>query len=99
VVDAVGFTFVFAPFIANNSASLAAGILANSNLKAADICTQLLYVFWFVHNTSLSAAVLFCGSRLVKTLNKHITKFNATGERYAKVQAGIFKVDLYIFII
>jgi hypothetical protein len=76
----------------NNSTAIAAGALATSNIKAADIFAQLLYVFWFIHCGSLATAVVYCGSRLLQTLGSQLKQLNTTSERYSKIKTGIFKV-------
>ncbi|KAI8877238.1 hypothetical protein K501DRAFT_198625, partial [Backusella circina FSU 941] len=99
IVDTAGFTFLIVPFVLNNTASITAGVLATSNIKAADIFTKLLYVFWFLHCGSLATSVVYCGSRLIQTLSDHLKKFNATGERHAKIKTGIFKIRSMVIII
>jgi hypothetical protein len=79
--------------------SLAAGILAETNLPLAQIFTRLLYIFWFIHCFSLSVAVFFSGYRLIRILGAHLTKFKTTGPRYVSVQTGIFKIRAVMSII
>ncbi|KAI8877241.1 hypothetical protein K501DRAFT_278632 [Backusella circina FSU 941] len=76
-VDIIGLTLLCSPFFTNNTLSLTAGIVAKSKPKVAACVTT---------------AVLYCGSRLIQTLNKHLKKFNPTGERYKKVKSGLFKI-------
>ncbi|KAI8881062.1 hypothetical protein K501DRAFT_223763 [Backusella circina FSU 941] len=91
-VDILGLTIFLTPFIVNNIVALGAGALARTNVYAAEICTRLLYVFWFVHCFGLACAVLFSGSKLVRILNKHLEKFQTSGPRYTSVKTGIFKI-------
>jgi hypothetical protein len=97
-VDAVGLTIFLAPFIINNPLSISAGVLAFSNLKVAEICTRVLYFSWFFNCSGLSFSVIYCGSRLAKTLENHLVKFNTTGQRYKKVKSGVFKVCMTYFV-
>lgn len=99
LVDFIGGTIFLAPFIINNVMSLAAGILAESNLKLAQIFTRLLYIFWFIHCANLSVAVFFAGHRLIRILGGHLEKFNTTGPRYVSVKTGIFKIRVVMTII
>lgn len=99
LVDFIGGTIFLAPYIINNVMSLAAGILAERNLMLAQTFTRLLYIFWFIHCTSLSATVFFAGQRLIKILGAHLKKFNTTGPRYVAVQTGIFKIRAVMTII
>lgn len=100
IVDAIGATLFFAPFTINNCISLAAGILAESNLPLAIIFTRLLYVFWFIHCASMGIAVLYAGLRLTHILEGHLQKFNTTaGPRYISIKTGIFKIRSVMSII
>ncbi|KAI8645565.1 hypothetical protein BD408DRAFT_440858 [Parasitella parasitica] len=99
LVDLIGGTIFLAPFIINNIMSLAAGILAERNLRLAQLFTRLLYMFWFIHCFSLAVAVFFSGYRLVRILGAHLTKFKTTGPRYVSVQTGIFKIRAVMSII
>ncbi|KAG1447754.1 hypothetical protein G6F56_009159 [Rhizopus delemar] len=100
VVDAIGGTLFLAPFIINNCMSLAAGIMATRNLAMAVIFTRLLYVFWFIHCSSLGIAVLYAGLRLTHILESHLKKFNTTaGPRYTSIKTGIFKIRSVMSII
>ncbi|KAI8877240.1 hypothetical protein K501DRAFT_198636, partial [Backusella circina FSU 941] len=99
VVDAVGLTFLLAPYIVNNPLSILAGVLASTNLQAAEICTRALYFSWFFNCTCLSCSVIYCGSRLAKTLESHLKKFNTTGKRYNKVKNGVFKIRAVMILI
>ncbi|KAI9253201.1 hypothetical protein BY458DRAFT_535850 [Sporodiniella umbellata] len=100
VVDAIGGTLFFAPFLINNCFSLAAGIMAERNLSLAVLFTRLLYVFWFIHCSSLGFAVLYSGVRLTRILEAHLKKFNTTaGPRYTSIKTGIFKIRSVMSII
>ncbi|GAA5803242.1 hypothetical protein HPULCUR_008719 [Helicostylum pulchrum] len=99
LVDFIGCTIFFSPFIINNCMSLAAGILAETNLPLAETFTRLLYIFWFFHCFSLSVTVFYSGYRLIRILGAHIKKFNPTGPRYVSVQTGIFKIRAVMSII
>lgn len=79
--------------------SLAAGILAERNLKLAQTFTQILYIFWFIHCFDLSIAVFFSGIRLIRILHEHLNKFKTTGPRYVSVKTGIFKIRAVMAII
>lgn len=83
----------------NNSVSLAAGILAESNLPLAETFTRLLYIFWFFHCFSLCVTVFYSGHRLIRILGAHIKKFNPTGPRFVSVQTGIIKIRAVMTII
>jgi hypothetical protein len=96
-VDIIGLALLCSPLFTNNTLSLTAGILAKSNPKAAGTCIQLLYLFWTFYVACVTTSVLYCGSRLIQTLNKHLKKFNPTGERYKKVKMGLFKVIILPF--
>lgn len=99
LVDFIGGTIFISPFIINNVMSLAAGILAESNLRLAQTFTRLLYIFWFVHCLGLSIAVFFSGYRLIRILGEHLKKFNTSGPRYVSVKTGIFKIRAVMTII
>jgi hypothetical protein len=99
LVDFIGGTIFIAPFIINNVMSLAAGILAESNLHLAQVFTRLLYIFWFIHCVGLSIAVFFSGYRLIRILSEHLRKFNTSGPRYVSVKTGIFKIRAVMTII
>jgi hypothetical protein len=99
LVSIIGGAIFMAPFILNNVMSLAAGILAERDLRLAQIFTRLLYIFWFIHCTNLAVAVFFSGYRLIKILEAHVEKFNTTGPRYISVQTGIFKIRAVMSII
>ncbi|KAI9245213.1 hypothetical protein BDA99DRAFT_421568, partial [Phascolomyces articulosus] len=99
IVDIIGCTFFLAPFIMNNIVSLIGGVYARSNLGVAEAMVRVLYVFWFLHCFLLSLAVLFAGLRLVRILNRHLSKFQASGPRYASVKTGIFKIRAVMGII
>jgi hypothetical protein len=79
--------------------SLGAGILARKNVALAETFTRVLYIFWFVHCSSLAMAVLFSGYRLIKILEDHIQKFNTSGPRYTSVKTGIYKIKAVMSII
>ncbi|KAI7858374.1 hypothetical protein BDC45DRAFT_498207 [Circinella umbellata] len=99
VVDVVGLTFFLAPFILNNIVALIGGAYARTHLGVAEAMVHVLYVFWFLHCFLLSLAVLFAGLRLVRILNQHLSKFQASGPRYASVKTGIFKIRAVMGII
>ncbi|KAI7892991.1 uncharacterized protein EV154DRAFT_502938 [Mucor mucedo] len=99
VVDFIGCTIFFSPFIINNAMSLSAGILAETNLPLAETFTRLLYIFWFIHCFSLAVAVFFAAYRLTRILGEHLKKFNTTGPRYISVKTGIFKIRAVMTII
>ncbi|KAG1216582.1 hypothetical protein G6F35_009963 [Rhizopus arrhizus] len=100
VVDAISSTLFFGPFIIHNCMSLAAGIMAERNLGLAITFTRLLYVFWFIHCSSLGLAVLYSGVRLIRILEAHLKKFNTTsGSRYTSIKTGIFKIRTVMGII
>ncbi|ORZ17270.1 hypothetical protein BCR42DRAFT_491167 [Absidia repens] len=108
VVDRIGLTFLFAPFIVNNVCSIASGILASGSppspelLYRAEIFTRLLYVFWFIHCGSLACAVLYAGARLLTLLTAHLRKFKSSttsSEQQRKVQAGMLKIRLLVAVI
>ncbi|CEG65181.1 hypothetical protein RMATCC62417_02015 [Rhizopus microsporus] len=100
LVDLFGGTLFLAPFILNNSMSLAAGIMAERDLRLAVIFTRLLYVFWFIHCTSLGIAVLISGLRLIHILEEHLKKIRSTGgPRYTSIKTGIFKIRVVMGII
>ncbi|KAG1447207.1 hypothetical protein G6F46_005001 [Rhizopus delemar] len=100
VVDTISGTLFLAPFIINNCMSLAAGIMAERNLELAIVFTRLLYVFWFIHCSSLGIAVLYSGLRLTHILEGHLKKFNTTaGPRYTSIKTGIFKIRAVMGII
>ncbi|KAG1515237.1 hypothetical protein G6F47_004925 [Rhizopus delemar] len=100
VVDAISGTLFFSPFIIHNCMSLAAGIMAERNLGLAITFTRLLYVFWFIHCSSLGLAVLYSGVRLIRILEAHLKKFNTTsGSRYTSIKTGIFKIRTVMGII
>ncbi|KAI8138695.1 hypothetical protein BJV82DRAFT_522986 [Fennellomyces sp. T-0311] len=99
VVDAIGLSFFFAPFILNNIVALVGGAMARTNIGVAEALVRVLYVFWFLHCFLLSLAVLFAGLRLVRILNRHLTKFQSSGPRYASVKTGIFKIRAVVTII
>ncbi|CAO3678337.1 unnamed protein product [Rhizopus stolonifer] len=93
VVDLISGSLFLSPFIINNSLSLAAGIMAEKNLHTSIMITRLLYVAWFLETSSLSAAVLYSGLRLIRILEGHLKKFNTTaGPRYTSIKTGIFKI-------
>ncbi|CDS03000.1 hypothetical protein LRAMOSA00402 [Lichtheimia ramosa] len=98
-VDVIGSTFFFAPFIANNIVALVGGAMADTNLYAAEICVRILYVLWFIHCFSLGIAVLLSGIKLVRILNVHLAKIQASGPRYTAVKTGIFKIRAVMGII
>lgn len=66
--------------------------MAETNLYAAEVCVRILYVLWFIHCFSLGIAVLLSGIKLVRILNVHLSKIQASGPRYTAVRTGIFKV-------
>ncbi|KAI7901306.1 uncharacterized protein BX663DRAFT_537063 [Cokeromyces recurvatus] len=99
LVDIIGCTIFLAPFIINNVMSLAAGILAQKDLKLAKVFTRLLYIFWFIHCFCLAVSVVFSGFRLTRILKNHLNKFNTTGPRYVSVKTGIFKIRAVMSII
>lgn len=99
LVDFIGATIFISPFIINNVMSLAAGILAESNMRLAQVFTRLLYIFWFIHCFSLSLAVFFSAHRLIRILGEHLNKFKTSGPRYVSVKTGIFKIRLVMTII
>ena len=78
----------------NNIVALIGGAFARSHLGVAEAMVRVLYVFWFLHCFLLALAVLFAGLRLVRILNQHLSKFQASGPRYASVKTGIFKVTI-----
>ena len=98
-MDIIGGTLFTAPFIINNVMSLAAGILAESNLHLAQLFTRLLYIMWFVHCSVLSCLVAYAGVKLVAILREHLQKFNTSGPRYIAIQTGIFKIRAVVTII
>ncbi|KAI9315829.1 hypothetical protein BX666DRAFT_2122144 [Dichotomocladium elegans] len=99
VVDLLGSWFFLWPFVINNICSVLAGVYAEANLYVAEVFSRLLYGFWFLHDTSLSAAVLFAGYRLVRILNSHLVKFTKGSVRYQAVKTGIFKIKMLVGII
>jgi hypothetical protein len=92
-VDLIGCWFFLWPFIINNIFSILAGVYATRDLYIAEICTRLLYVMWFLHNTTLTGAVMYAGYRLIRILSLHLEKFKTSGERYASVKVGIYRVS------
>ncbi|KAI9498121.1 hypothetical protein BDB00DRAFT_801225 [Zychaea mexicana] len=99
VVDFIGSTFFLAPFIMNNIVAIIGGVYARSNLGVAEAMVRVLYVFWFLHCFLLGLAVLFAGMRLIRILNRHLSKFQASGPRFASVKTGIFKIRAVMCII
>jgi hypothetical protein len=63
--------------------------------RAAVIFIRLLYVFWFVEDSTLALSVVWAGSRLVQLLTRHLFQFRVTGERYSSIKGGILKVYLF----
>lgn len=63
--------------------------------KVAVIFIRLLYVFWFVEDSTLALAVVWAGSRLVQLLTRHLFQFRVTGERYSSIKGGILKVKIF----
>ncbi|KAI8380884.1 uncharacterized protein BYT42DRAFT_612718 [Radiomyces spectabilis] len=98
-VDIVGVILFFAPFIINNTCSLAAGILDFSHYEIAVIFTRLLYIFWFIHCTGLAITVMWAGIRLINVLNQHLRKAGTSTSRYATLKTGIFKIRTVMSII
>ncbi|KAI8098042.1 uncharacterized protein B0P05DRAFT_100803 [Gilbertella persicaria] len=99
LVDIIGGTLFTAPFIINNVFSLSAGILAERDLRLAQLFSRLIYIMWFVYCTTLAALVAFAGVRLVAILQEHLQKFNTSGPRYVAIQTGIFKIRAVVSII
>ncbi|KAI8877239.1 hypothetical protein K501DRAFT_337546 [Backusella circina FSU 941] len=99
ILDIAGFIFLIGPFATNSAVSLTAGMLATSNEKVANLCTQLLYIFWFFHTGGLAISVIYFGLRLIRLLNSHLRKFNTTSERYAEIKTGIFKIRSIIILL
>jgi hypothetical protein len=50
-------------------------------------------VMWLLHNTTLTGAVVYAGYRLIRILSLHLEKFKTSGERYASVKVGIYRVS------
>ncbi|ORZ16259.1 hypothetical protein BCR42DRAFT_374720 [Absidia repens] len=98
LVDIIGCWFFLWPFVINNIFSILAGVYADRDVYIAEICTRLLYVMWFLHNTTLTTAVSFAGYRLIKILNTHLQKFKTSGDRYASVKIGIYRIKMIIVI-
>ncbi|KAI8373221.1 uncharacterized protein BYT42DRAFT_579638 [Radiomyces spectabilis] len=98
-VDILGSWFFLWPFVINNICSIVAGALATTNLQAAEVFTRLLYGFWFLHNSTITTAVLYSGWRLISILNRNLTKFKTSGARYTSIKKGIFKIKMIIAII
>ncbi|ORZ19676.1 hypothetical protein BCR42DRAFT_301952, partial [Absidia repens] len=98
-VDVIGITFMMGPVVLHNICSISAGALAYSNLPVAEVFTNLLYGFWFMHCFTLSLTVLFAGARLIRILNCHLSRFPPTGERYKSIRVGIFKIQALMSII
>jgi len=63
--------------------------------KVAVIFIRLLYVFWFIEDSTLALAVVWAGSRLVQLLTRHLFQFRVTGDRYASIKGGIIKVKIF----
>ncbi|KAI7879609.1 hypothetical protein K492DRAFT_188582 [Lichtheimia hyalospora FSU 10163] len=99
VVDLLGSWFFLWPFVINNVCSIISGAFAYSNLYVAEVFARLLYGFWFLHDASLSGAVLFAGWRLVRILNSHLARFGKDGARYQAIKTGIFKIKMLVGII
>jgi hypothetical protein len=68
--------------------------MAQSNLRVAEIFVQVNYIVWFVLTTTVAFSVLYCGLRLVSTLQSHMQRFTTTNERYFTIKNGIFKVNV-----
>jgi hypothetical protein len=98
-VDAVGLAFLLAPIIVNNPLSISAGVFATTNVYAAEICTRAIYFSWFFNCSGLSCLVIYCGSKLVKMLEKHLKKYNTASQKYNKVKSGVFKVCSTHFVL
>ncbi|ORZ17269.1 hypothetical protein BCR42DRAFT_326118 [Absidia repens] len=98
-VDIIGISFMLGPVVLHNICSIAAGALAYSNLKVAEVFTNLLYGFWFMHCVALSLTVLFAGVRLIRILNGHLSRFPPSGDRYKSIRLGIFKIQALMTII
>lgn len=67
-------------------------MLNAGNDKIAEIFIRLLYVFWFLEDSTLALAVIWAGSRLISVLNRHLYQFRVTGDRYTSIKGGIIKV-------
>ncbi|KAI8096318.1 uncharacterized protein BX664DRAFT_382779 [Halteromyces radiatus] len=98
-VDIIGICFMLGPVVLHNICSIAAGALAYSQLGTAEVFTNLLYGFWFMHCITLSLTVLFAGVRLIRILNCHLIKFPPTGDRYKSIRLGVFKIQALMTII
>ncbi|KAI9287337.1 hypothetical protein BC943DRAFT_319551 [Umbelopsis sp. AD052] len=99
LVDVFGFSLLLLPFIANNTCSLIAGAMLDAGHdRVAQIFIRLLYVFWFVEDSTLAISVVWAGSRLVQLLTRHLFQFRVTGERYSSIKGGIVKIKLVIVI-
>lgn len=83
----------------NNVCSIISGAFAYSNLYVSEVFARLLYGFWFLHDASLSGAVLFAGWRLVRILNSHLARFGKDGARYQAIKTGIFKIKMLVGVI
>ncbi|KAI8879797.1 hypothetical protein K501DRAFT_192749 [Backusella circina FSU 941] len=99
IVDAIGISIIFASHVGNTILAVGAGIMARSNIKAAEIFVQVNYIVWFVLTASVAFSVLYCGSRLLKTLKSHIKRFNTSNERYLNIKNGIFKIRVMMGLI
>lgn len=95
----MGSWFFLWPFVINNVCSIISGAFAYSNLYVAEVFARLLYGFWFLHDASLSGAVLFAGWRLVRILNSHLARFGKDNARYQAIKTGIFKIKMLVGII
>ncbi|KAI8879794.1 hypothetical protein K501DRAFT_192728 [Backusella circina FSU 941] len=99
IVDMIGLSIIFLSFVGNTILAVGAGIMARSNIKAAEIFVQVNYIVWFVLTASVAFSVLYCGSRLLKTLKSHIKRFNTSNERYLNIKNGIFKIRVMMGLI
>ncbi|KAG0171962.1 hypothetical protein DFQ30_011462 [Apophysomyces sp. BC1015] len=93
IVDLMGWMFVLMPVIVNTVLCVLSGALAESDLLAAERLIRYHYIMWFVHCVNVTSSVLLAGIRLVRLLNRHLEKCNASGPRYKSIKTGIFKIN------
>jgi hypothetical protein len=91
-VDTIGLSIIIASHIGVTIFAVAAGAFAKSNVRVAEKFITANYLLWFVLTTGVACSVLYCGSRLIKTLQSHIKRFNTSNERFLNIKNGIFKV-------
>jgi TctA family transporter len=91
-VDTIGLSIIIASHVGITICAVAAGAFAKSNVRVAEKFITANYLLWFVLAISVSCPVIYCGSRLIKTLQSHIKRFNTSNERFLNIKNGIFKV-------